>query len=80
MLYTTWGPIRGDCGHLHRSIRAAQSCAERDARGCRSQGGYGDRALRIVESRQELTTYDVTRGPGRRLTEHESAWAEDFGH
>lgn len=28
--YTTHGPVRGSCGHRHRSIRTAQLCADRD--------------------------------------------------
>ncbi len=46
--YTTHGPVRGQCGHLHRSIRAAEDCLRSDQRGCRSQGDYSDRAIRAV--------------------------------
>jgi len=41
--YTTKGNVRGSCGHQHRSIRTAEKCRQRDAAGCRSQGGYSDR-------------------------------------
>lgn len=64
MLYTTWGPVRGGCGHAHRSIEAAERCLEKDQRGCASQGGYSDRSIRRIEKREEATSYDVTRGPG----------------
>lgn len=41
------GPVRGWCGHKHRSEEAAQRCASSDHQGCRTQGGYSDR--RAVE-------------------------------
>lgn len=64
MPYTTWGPVRGDCGHAHRTVEAAKQCIARDAAGCRSQGGYSDRSVRRIDSLDELRNYDVTRGPG----------------
>jgi hypothetical protein len=44
--FTTWGPVRGCCGHAHRSIAAAVQCKQRDYAGCRRQGGYSDRQVR----------------------------------
>ena len=67
--YTTWGPIRGCCGHLHRTYETAVRCISRDHRGCVKQGGYTDRMLRVVDSREEIDAYDVTRGAGRELTD-----------
>jgi len=58
--YTTRGDVRGECGHQHRSLRTAEKCRQRDADGCRGQGGYSDR--------------HVIRGDGEPLTEAE--WAE----
>lgn len=29
--YTTSGPVRGSCGHHHRTEAAAQACCDRDA-------------------------------------------------
>lgn len=43
--YTTYGSVRGDCGHQHRTIEAAQRCADRDNRDCRKIGGYSDRRV-----------------------------------
>jgi len=43
--YTTKGSIRGCCGHQHRTIEAAQRCADRDHAGCARQGGYSDRRV-----------------------------------
>jgi len=43
--YTAAGPVRGSCGHKHRTIYAAARCAEADQDGCRKQGGYSDRDL-----------------------------------
>lgn len=43
--YIAHGPVRGGCGHLHRTEDAAQRCADADQRACRSQGrnSYSDR-------------------------------------
>lgn len=46
--FTTTGPVRGDCGHRHRSIEAALDCIGRDGRGCRASSGpaaYSDRRV-----------------------------------
>jgi hypothetical protein len=43
--YTTTGPVRGCCGHDHRSIRTAHACASRDQSQCRRSGGYSDRSI-----------------------------------
>lgn len=64
-MYTTWGSVRGCCGHLHATIEAAEKCIEKDNTGCQSQGGYSDRQIRVVSCREELSNYDVTRGPGK---------------
>jgi len=57
MTYTTKGPVRGSCGHNHRTIATACKCMQRDQSGCRSQGGYSDR--------------EVVRADGEELTEDE---------
>ena len=44
--YTTWGSVRGTCGHKHRTIEAALACIYRDSVGCTRQGGYSDRHVR----------------------------------
>lgn len=68
--YTTWGSVRGDCGHLHRTREEAKRCLARDRRSCRAQGGYSDRTLRRIEGdtladvRRILASYDVVYGPG----------------
>jgi hypothetical protein len=43
--FTASGPVRGSCGHAHRSQEAAERCAQNDAAACRRQGGgaYSDR-------------------------------------
>lgn len=63
MAYTTWGNVRGCCGHEHTAFGDAERCRAEDARGCRSQGGYSDRQVREVDG--DWRSYDVTRGPGR---------------
>jgi len=65
MYYTTWGPVRGGCGHVHRTLSGAQACLARDGRGCRRQGGYSDRLIRAIANPAEARAYDVTRGPGQ---------------
>lgn len=51
--YTTEGPIRGSCGHRHRSREAAERCLDEDRKGCRSQGGYSDRSVKRVVRRRK---------------------------
>jgi hypothetical protein len=46
--WTTYGSVRGGCGHLHRTVEAAARCRQRDAHGCAVQGGYSDRAVMAV--------------------------------
>ena len=53
--YTTSGKIRGECGHTHRTLRAALDCTERDRRGCRMQGGYSDRYVYGTDDKGRLT-------------------------
>ncbi len=69
MLYTTWGSVRGCCGHAHKTVEAAEACIDKDHRDCASQGGYSDREVRSIESRKELENYDVTQGPGTPIGE-----------
>jgi len=47
--YTTKGPVRGCCGHEHRSIETAFRCLAADQSGCRRQGGYSDRSVVRVD-------------------------------
>jgi hypothetical protein len=65
--YTTWGAIRGGCGHAHRTSEAARRCLSKDRRGCQAQGGYSDREIRYITSAAESKVYDVTRGPGQPI-------------
>lgn len=59
--YIAFGDVRGDCGHAHRTARAAAVCVERDRRGCRSQGGYSDRiVLRQYGTRREAQTVEMS--------------------
>ena len=66
MSYTNTGPVRGECGHRHRTRATASECLERDRRGCASQGGYSDR-------RTHATEPDQLRGP-----QHDLAWVDDI--
>lgn len=49
-LYTTWGPVRGSCGHEHKSIDTADACLRRDGEGCAGQGGYTDRNIYALDA------------------------------
>ena len=69
MLYTTWGSVRGCCGHAHKTAEAAEECINQDAHGCMLAGGYSDREVRAIESRKDLEDYDVTKGPGKSVVE-----------
>ena len=52
--YTTNGSVRGQCGHVHRTIETAVRCLKRDGGGCASQGGYTDRiVVAVVNGRIE---------------------------
>jgi len=46
--YFTDGPVRGNCGHRHKSRTTADRCLRRDRRGCEGQGGYSDRSIRLA--------------------------------
>lgn len=48
-VYTTTGPVRGSCGHRHRTPKAALACLADDHRDCQRAGGYSDRVLRAIE-------------------------------
>lgn len=67
-MYTTSGPVRGDCGHTHKTIQAAHACATRDARAVKRGnpgiGAYSDR--------------DVVRQDGAPLSEDERGALEDL--
>ena len=63
-LYTTWGSVRGCCGHEHRTEEAAEACASKDQRACARVGGYSDRKVRKI-SRGETEGYIVDEGPGK---------------
>lgn len=52
-VYVCWGPIRGWCGHAHRTFSGAEECLIRDKRRCKREGGYSDRLIYAM-SREEL--------------------------
>ena len=49
--YTTSGPVRGACGHRHRTLSGAIRCLDEDSAGCKRQGGYTDRSIRRVDGK-----------------------------
>ena len=50
--YTTYGRVRGGCGHRHTTRQAAERCRRRDASGCSKagRGSYSDRKVVVVGS------------------------------
>ena len=74
--YTTYGLVTGDCGHSHKTHQSASQCLAKHARGCKSQGGYSDRAVyhdseilrnavgdvRVVESEGQYINAGFDRG------------------
>ena len=50
--FEAWGPVRGGCGHRHRSPEAAEKCRQKDIRALRSLGGraYSDRTVWAAEA------------------------------
>lgn len=72
--YTTTGPVRGDCGHRHRSIDTARTCLRRDGDGCASQGGYSDR--RVVRwDGSELTAAEEAELLALDLADDAARWS-----
>lgn len=61
---TTWGKIRGCCGHLHRTIEAAEACLARHMANCRSKGEYSDRRVFMLSGWEEICSYGLSCNPG----------------
>ena len=49
-IFSTYGSVRGCCGHRHTTLSGAARCLARDRAGCASQGGYSDRSLVLVDA------------------------------
>ena len=64
--YTTWGTVRGGCGHRHTTAALAQDCVVRDDRGCKRSGGYSDRSVRVI-GMGEIPATGGHRAPGEAL-------------
>jgi len=45
MSYTTFGEVRGYCGHNHETIKTAEACIDLDAISTKKVGGYTDRCV-----------------------------------
>jgi len=58
------GIVRGDCGHVHRTLQAAAKCYRREWSDCAMLGGYTDRTLKFsldltkAESQLVRTAFD----------------------
>jgi hypothetical protein len=53
--WITRGPVRGQCGHKHRTEAGAHRCRHADARACRSVRGYSDRWTMAVHKNGDVT-------------------------
>lgn len=49
VIFSTYGSVRGCCGHRHETRQAADKCLAKDQAGCKSQGGYSDRSVVLVD-------------------------------
>lgn len=51
--YTTWGPVRGSCGHRHKAYRTAAKCKEKDTHAVTMHSlqsrAYSDRVVYRIE-------------------------------
>jgi len=49
--YHAIGGVRGECGHHHKTIAAAEACRQKDADQCGRLGGgaYSDREVRRTD-------------------------------
>jgi len=68
--YTTWGAVRGGCGHIHLTVADADACALADREACAGLGGgaYGDRRAYVV---RDGRLYHITSGePAMDGTHH----------
>lgn len=64
-IYTTWGSVRGCCGHRHRTPEAAWACLQNDRSGCRNKRGYSDREIYVAQSDNPyIDGYHTTKAPG----------------
>ena len=57
--YWCRGPVRGACGHHHKTLEAADRCLQRDIRGCAKQGGYSDRRIVPVGTVEGLSDVEA---------------------
>ena len=48
LFWSAVGSVRGDCGHMHRTIRGAAECVLRDRRACRRLPGGASYSDRVV--------------------------------
>jgi hypothetical protein len=56
--WTTRGPVRGPCGHRHKTLRAALECVDRDGAACRKVGGYSDRSVVAIRDARVWSVSD----------------------
>ncbi|MDA8261605.1 MAG: hypothetical protein M0Z47_02105 [Actinomycetota bacterium] len=65
-LFTTWGPERGCCGHIHDTLEKAWVCLEADRIEMQvfEPGGGTDRQLRQLETEAAMDNWNPEAGPG----------------
>ncbi len=55
--YSAVGSARGDCGHYHRTVRAAWRCADRDGRRLRALPGGNSPHARAYSDRRVVAQF-----------------------
>jgi hypothetical protein len=72
IIYTTWGPVRGCCGHRHTSLLRAGLCCAADRKRCKDLGRYSDRSVRRLRADMSIWRFTPTQGPGSALSADEA--------
>ena len=49
-MYTTYGPVRGCCGHRHKAYKTAKQCLTSDQASCHIYHGYSDREVVLIDN------------------------------
>ena len=47
--WTSYGLVRGQCGHRHREVDSAIRCISHDRVACKREGGDSDRSVWLID-------------------------------
>ena len=70
--YTCKGPVRGECGHTHRTLVGAARCLHRDQRACTlytslGGGAYSDRTI-VRTDGEEMSELEMYKNRRHRVS------------